>query len=99
MNLFEEFLSQLGVYTNHPEDILHTVDHSEFIIVDGEEGDYGLVKYWDENDLLAIRKVSGGDIEETFFTKMGKSKLSELAKKWLNITIEKIYHSDNLLDD
>ena len=37
MNLLEEFLSQLGIFSSDVDDIAHTSDSSEFVVVDNEE--------------------------------------------------------------
>lgn len=97
MNLFEEFLTQIGMFVHHVDDIPNTSDDSEFTVVDGEEGDYGLIKYSDAGGLLAIRKVEGGDSEETYFTKYAVTKLTPLAKKWINEKIATTFNERNIL--
>lgn len=49
-------------------------DTSEFVVVDGEEGDYGKIKYFDKNnnELVAVKTVHGGDREDIEFTTYGK---------------------------
>lgn len=89
MNLFEEFLSQMGIFVNDREDIWHIADKTEFVVVDNEEGDYGTIRYFDiGGSLLAVRIVLGGDTEDTMFTAFGIEKLTPLAKKWLDEKIE-----------
>jgi hypothetical protein len=99
MNLFEEFLSQLGIFADDPEDYPHTTDSSEFVVVDGEEGDYGLIKYSDQGGLIAVKKVDGGDSEETYFTQYGVDKLIPLVKKWLDEKIKDTFREDKILSE
>jgi hypothetical protein len=90
MNLLEEFLAQLGIYVEEPQDdIPHTSDYSEFVYVDGEEGDYGIVKYYGET-LLAVRFIEGGDMEHTKFTAYAKEILAVKAKCWLEKEISSL---------
>jgi hypothetical protein len=76
-------------FTNALEDtdLGLTSDHSEFVFVDGEEGDYGNVKYSDDKGLVAVKKVYGGDSEELELTEYGKTvvaaKMMELFKQTL----------------
>jgi hypothetical protein len=54
-------------------------DHSEFVCVDGEEGDYGKVTYrTPEGVIVAVRTILGGDDEETVFTPEGKVIMTNL---------------------
>jgi hypothetical protein len=48
------------------------IDNSEFVVVDGEEGDYGIIKYFVGTDLVAIRTIYGGDDEDIEYTEIGK---------------------------
>lgn len=92
MNIFEEFMAQVGIMPwPEVEDIEHTVNHKDFIIVDGEEGDYGIVRYYDLNgSLLAVKTVSGGDDYDVAFTELCFQKLTPLAEKWMKIKIDEI---------
>lgn len=48
-------------------------DISEFTIVDGEEGDHGIIKYLDaDNNVVAIKNVEAGDNEYIEVTEYGK---------------------------
>lgn len=55
-------------------------DWSEFVYVDGEEGDYGVVRYLCPKTevLVATRTIHGGDQEEVEFTEYGRKLLSQL---------------------
>jgi len=81
MNLLEEFCKEIGLRVPMDiEDLDYTTDTSEFNIVDGEEGDNGIIKYYTiDGDLLAIKTVYGGDSEEVEFTHWGKDMLKEKA--------------------
>ncbi len=74
-DLTAEFMNQLGFNpVKEYEPIKYNSDYSEFIVVDGEEGDYGVIKHFPENKiLLAITIVNGGDDEDTQFTQYGKA--------------------------
>lgn len=81
MNLLEEFCNQIGLI-NHLEieDINYTTDTSELNYVDGEEGDYGVIKYYSiDGDLIAVENIYGGDMEELEFTSYGKDLLKDKA--------------------
>ena len=54
------------------DDEKYRTDYSEFIVVDGEEGDYGIIKYYYGEELIAVKTVYGGDEEGTEFTEFGK---------------------------
>jgi hypothetical protein len=47
-------------------------DYSEFVVVDGEESDYGIIRHYYGNNLLAVRTVHGGDSEYIEYTTFGK---------------------------
>lgn len=61
-------------------------DNSGYIFVDGEEGDYGEIHYFNlENVLLAVRIIEGGDVEWTRWTGVG----IEFCRPFLDEEIEK----------
>jgi len=72
-SLWEETLqSKLMELLDHI-DLELKADNSEFTVVDGEEGDYRIIKYMDkDNKLVAIKTVEGGDNESTEVTSYGK---------------------------
>lgn len=94
--LLQEFCAELGFFisdednnTFFTENIL--TDQSDFNIVDGEEGDNGIIRYSSENkELLAVRTVFGGDEEQIEFTEFGKEFFSNKAKIIFNKKIEKL---------
>ena len=60
-----------------------TADHRDFVYVDGEEGDHGVVRYYDaDKQLVAVRTLHGGDSEHTELTTLGaqmvRAKLTSL---------------------
>ena len=81
MDLIEEFLRNLGFWCNLPFNYINFDYHtntSEMVNVDGEEGDYGIVKYYSENGaLLATKHIHGGDDEDIEFTEYGKKIMKE----------------------
>jgi hypothetical protein len=58
------------------EDTLET-NHDDYVYVDGEEGDFGIVQYFGTGSdgktkqLLLVKYVHGGDVENTYFTEEG----------------------------
>lgn len=50
-----------------------TADHTDFVVVDGEEGDHGVIRYLDATgELVATKTVHGGDSESLELTPYGK---------------------------
>lgn len=92
MDLIEEFLRFLGFWSNLPSDFIefdYHIDNSEMNVVDGEEDDYGVVKYYSQSGgLLATKYIHGGDDENIEFTEYGKKimkeKLWEILEKRIN---------------
>lgn len=57
-------------------------NHDEFVVVDNEEGDYGIIRYMDANGVeLMTKVVQGGDIEDTYFTTIGTAIVREMFLK------------------
>ena len=58
------------------EDTL-VANHEDFVHVDGEEGDFGIISYYGasvggvENTLMMVKYVNGGDTESTYYTEQG----------------------------
>lgn len=92
MNLVESFCDEIRLYTYRDiEDIDYTTDYSEFEVVDGEEGDNGIIKYYNlSGDLLAIKTVYSGDSEDIEFTEIGKNILKVKALEIFNKNIESL---------
>lgn len=90
MNLVESFCDEIRLYTYRDiEDIDYTTDQSEFEVVDGEEGDNGIIKYYSlSGDLLAVKTVYGGDSEDIEFTEIGKNILKVKALEIFNKNID-----------
>ena len=64
-------------------------DQSGFVFVDGEEGDYGNICYYDSRGgLVAIKIIEGGDYQHVEITAYGrefiKTKLKEVFIKTLD---------------
>jgi hypothetical protein len=92
-NLTEEFFSQIGFNPQiEYDEIEYRSDYSDFTVVDGEEGDYGIIKHYSLNSslLVAITTIKGGDDEDTEFTKYGKELLGARAIEILRKSIENI---------
>jgi len=63
----------------------------DFNYVDGEEGDNGLVFYYDEDkDIICIKIIHGGDDVDYEFTDVGKSVMSNILEKYFKFLIDKI---------
>ncbi len=93
MNLLEMFCSELNIMNipEHIEDIDYILDNSNFNIVDGEEGDYGIKRYLsNDNQLLAVRHIFGGDYEEIEFTELSKKILGDKVLEIIKYQIEKL---------
>lgn len=56
------------------EDTL-TCDSSEMVYVDGEEGDYGITKYFEGDVLVMVQYVRGGDEESSYYTAEGLARI------------------------
>ncbi|HET8687721.1 MAG TPA: hypothetical protein VFM18_13805 [Methanosarcina sp.] len=52
-------------------------DTSEFVYVDGEEGDFGEIKYFLEDHLIATHIIEGGDSDYWEYTTIGKNVLCQ----------------------
>lgn len=53
-------------------------DSSEMIYVDGDEGDFGIAKFFDANHvLMMVKYVNGGDEESSYFTAEGLSVIKQ----------------------
>ena len=60
-------------------------DSSEMIYVDGEEGDFGITKFFDaENVLMMVKYVKGGDDESSYFTAEGLSVVKQHLQNAMN---------------
>jgi len=47
-------------------------DHTDFVFVDGEEGDYGVIRYSDaQGNAVAVLTLHGGDSEDVTLTEFG----------------------------
>jgi len=75
------------------EDTLRT-NHDDYVYVDGEEGDFGIVQYFGTGTdgkteaLLMVRYVHGGDVENTYFTDEGTRVFRELLRTLLPASID-----------
>lgn len=79
--LFEAFKDEITYYYGIPfPEPEYKTNSDEFNVVDGEEADNGIIKYFSPcgEVLLAVKNVYGGDNEDIQFTKAGKEYLGEL---------------------
>lgn len=84
-SLIEEYLNQRGIQIQFEvDDIEYKSDYSDFISVDGEEGDHGVIKHFKGEMLIAQTFVHGGDMEETEFTPQGEELLNKYAIELIN---------------
>lgn len=58
-------------------------DTSEWNFIDGEEGDYGKIYYWQDDILMITHVIHGGDNEEVIFSPSAKVKLFEIMQQVL----------------
>lgn len=66
-----------------------TKDASEYVYVDGEEGDYGIIRYLDsDNKLVLVKLIFGGDKEDCKLTNHGKQLIKQHLFKSLEETID-----------
>lgn len=69
---FQQFTQKLE--TTDLEKILGLKkDTREFVYVDGEEGDFGKIKYFLEDYLIATHVIEGGDSDYWEYTAIGKN--------------------------
>lgn len=91
-NLLEEFWEEIIHRYPNFDDVKFIEDRSEFNVVDGEEGDYGIIKYFTddlEHNLILTRTKDGDDYEYKF-SDFGKSLLKPLLFKKLNDIIDEL---------
>ncbi len=65
-------------------DLNLTEDSSEYVYVDGEEGDYGEIRYSLQGTLIATKVVEGGDCSYLELTDDGKKFLISKVKEILS---------------
>lgn len=88
-NLLWQFCwDTLGISLGNYIDAPYHKDSSEMVVVDGEEGDHGKVKYIWEGQLLAIETVHGGDNSEFAYTPYGFEFLSKIFLDQTNRKLE-----------
>lgn len=65
-------------------------DHSGFVVVDGEEGDHGVIKWFSKatGKLLATQTINGGDDEYVEFTKDGFDHFAPVFRKVVKLALE-----------
>ncbi|MFA7287155.1 MAG: hypothetical protein WC052_05835 [Patescibacteria group bacterium] len=64
-------------------------NHDDFVVVDNEEGDYGIIRYMDTNGVEMLTKVvQGGDIENTYFTAAGVVAMRKMMQDNFNDMLE-----------
>jgi hypothetical protein len=60
------------------EDLGLAEDSSDYVVVDGEESDYGVIRYLDAGGkVVAIKTIHGGDSEEWEVTEHGKTLIAD----------------------
>jgi len=82
--MIEDFLVDVCRFLNRElvweSSVEFRVDSSDFVVVDGEEGDYGTTKYFIGDDLVAVKTDYGGDSYDYEYTEFGKSFMLNLIK-------------------
>jgi hypothetical protein len=55
------------------QDLKLTADHTDYVFVDGEEGDFGTIRYKDATGaVVAVKTIEGGDVDSLELTDYGK---------------------------
>lgn len=86
---WEQELQHSFVMALEDEELGLTVDTSDFVVVDGEEGDYGMIRYLDSNDeVVATKFIQGGDMESLDVTKYGRQFLGEKILRLFQQTLQ-----------
>ncbi|MFK4135964.1 hypothetical protein ACI2KR_27320 [Pseudomonas luteola] len=67
-----------------------TTDDSAFVYVDGEEGDYGVVKHFLEGVHVWDHVIEGGDVDHHVFSEKGREVLSQVVQKTLEAALQKV---------
>jgi hypothetical protein len=50
-----------------------TADHTDYVYVDGEEGEFGTIRYKDATGaVVAVKTIEGGDVDSLELTDYGK---------------------------
>lgn len=85
MHLLKEYLEQCGIYIQsdlqEDLDMDYDVDNSEYVVVDGEKGDYGVRKLSWQGKIVAYHVVYGGDYEEIVFAEDALPFFDKMATK------------------
>lgn len=93
MDLIEEFGRAIGVYLPYGfvYGFGYRTDLSEFNIIDGEEGDCGIKKYYSLcGKLLAVKEVFGGDDFDIEFTQYAKELFEPIIISAVKFKIENL---------
>lgn len=70
-------------------------NHDDFVVVDNEEGDFGMVRYFgtdldgNQNVHLATKYVEGGDLEDFFYTLAGGDMVQKIMREHFNAVLQK----------
>lgn len=88
--MFREYLNNLNIKLIDIFDELESTlrqDNTNYVYVDGEEGDYGVITYYSKyDDLVATRTIHGGDSETVEFTPYGVRIIKRMIIDHLNNT-------------
>lgn len=89
-----EFFLSYSLYYNNPfideYELDYEKDDSNYHIIDGEEGDYGIIKYFHNNIHICDYVNCGGDSDYYEYTEEGQKHFKELALKIFNAHLETI---------
>lgn len=70
-SFFDDITPQLRKLLEEDPETNIRVDYSGYVYVDGEEGDYGEIRYYLGHVLLATKVIEGGDREHYVWTAEG----------------------------
>lgn len=76
-DLFQYLGANLSLITEEFENILEN-NNDAMVYVDGEEGDFGVVRYYLNGVLMMVKYVGGGDQETTYYTAEGNAEIRKL---------------------
>lgn len=95
MDFIDSFLSDIGLNIDSENiNINYKENYDNFTIVDGEEGDFGVIEYYGSDGyLLAAKEVFGGDDYNFKYTEKCKSILQE---QIINILKNKINNLETI---
>lgn len=93
--IFQFDVLQTLIRVLEEDDLELVADHKDFVYVDGEEGDYGIVRYSDaQGNEIAVRTIHGGDSDDVTLTEFGAALVRErLQARFAQVVAQKVVAS------